>query len=71
MHFLSIGIKADRETHPFAITGFISALEPQLNRAVAKRCPEKTLYPGGSFPVGRTVLQKDAGGQFAGSYIFI
>ena len=37
MHFLSIGIKAERETHPFAITGFISALEPQLNRAVAKR----------------------------------
>ena len=37
MHFLSTGIKAERETHPFAITGFISALEPQLNRAVAKR----------------------------------
>ena len=30
MHFLSTGIKAERETHPFAITGFISALEPQL-----------------------------------------
>ena len=37
MHFLSTGIKAERETHPFAITGFISALEPQLNRAVVKR----------------------------------
>ena len=37
MHFLSTGIRSERETHPFAITGFISALEPQLNRAVAKR----------------------------------
>ena len=37
MHFLSIGIKAERETHPFVIAGFTSALEPQLNRAVAKR----------------------------------
>ena len=37
MHHLSTGIRAERETHPFAITGFISALEPQLNRAVAKR----------------------------------
>ena len=35
MHFLSTGIRSERET--FAITGFISALEPQLNRAVAKR----------------------------------
>ena len=34
---LSTGIKAERETHPFAITGFISALEPQLNRVVAKK----------------------------------
>ena len=37
MHFLSTGIRSDMETHPFAITGSISALEPQLNRAVAKR----------------------------------
>ena len=37
MHFLSTGIRSERKTHPFAITGFISALEPQLNRAVAKR----------------------------------
>ena len=37
MHFLSIGIKAERETHPFAITGCISTLEPQLNRAIVKR----------------------------------
>ena len=37
MHFLSTGIKAERETQPFAITEFISALEPQLNRAAAKR----------------------------------
>ena len=37
MHYLSTGIKAERETHPFAITGFISALEPQLNRVVANK----------------------------------
>ena len=37
IYFLSPGIRSERETHPFAITGFISALEPQLNRAVAKR----------------------------------
>ena len=37
MHFLSTGIRSERETHPFAITRFISALEPQLNRIVAKR----------------------------------
>ena len=37
MHFLSTGIKAERETHPFANRGFISALEPQLNRIVVKR----------------------------------
>ena len=37
MHYLSTGTKAERETHPFAITGFIAALEPQLNRVVAKK----------------------------------
>ena len=37
MHHLATGIRAEKETHPFAITGFISALEPQLNRTVAKR----------------------------------
>ena len=45
MHFLSTGNRSERETHPFAITGFISALEPQLNRAVVKeihRCQEQT-----------------------------
>ena len=26
MHYLSTGIRAHRETHPFAITGFITAL---------------------------------------------
>ena len=35
------------------------------------RCQEQAPYLGGSLPVGRTVLQKDAGGQFAGSYLFI
>ena len=37
MHFLSTGIRSEEETHPFAITGFISASEPQLNRAVVKK----------------------------------
>ena len=37
MHHLSTGIKAERETHPLMITGFIAALEPQLNRVIAKK----------------------------------
>ena len=37
MHFLSTGIRANRETHPFAITGFIAALEPKLNKMVARK----------------------------------
>ena len=37
MHYLSVGIRADRETHPFAITGFIAALEPKLNKMVARK----------------------------------
>ena len=37
MHHLATGIRAENETHPFPITGFISVLEPQLNRTVAKR----------------------------------
>ena len=37
MHHLATGIRAENETHPFTITGFISVLEPQLNRTVAKR----------------------------------
>ena len=36
MHFLSTGIRANRETHPFAITGFIVVLEPKLNKMVAR-----------------------------------
>ena len=35
------------------------------------RCQEQALYLGGSLPVGRTVLQKNAGGQFIGSYLLI
>ena len=34
IHYLSTGIRADRETNPFAITGFIAALEPKLNKMV-------------------------------------
>ena len=37
MHYLSTGIRAHRETHLFAITGFITALEPKLNKMVAKK----------------------------------
>ena len=32
IHYLSTGIRAHRETHPFAIIGFIAALEPKVNR---------------------------------------
>ena len=37
MHYLSTGIRAHRETHPFAITGFITALEPKLNKMVVRK----------------------------------
>ena len=37
MHYLSTGIRADRETHPFTITGFIAALEPKLNKMVVRK----------------------------------
>ena len=37
MHYLSTGIRAHRETHPFAITGFITALEPKLKKMVERK----------------------------------
>ena len=37
IHYLSTGIRAHRETHPFAIMGFITALEPKLNKMVARK----------------------------------
>ena len=37
MHYLSTGIRAHRETHPFAIMGFIAALEPKLNKMVVRK----------------------------------
>ena len=37
MHYVSTGIRADRETHPFTITGFIAALDPKLNKMVVRR----------------------------------
>ena len=37
MHYLSTGIRADRETHLFTITGYIAALEPKLNKMVARK----------------------------------
>ena len=35
------------------------------------RCQEQALYLGGSLPVGRTMLEEDAEGQFTGSELFI
>ena len=37
MHYLSTGIRAHTETHPFTITRFITALEPKLNKMVARK----------------------------------
>ena len=37
MHYLSTGIRVHRETHPFAIMGFTAALEPKLNKMVARK----------------------------------
>ena len=37
MHYLSTGIRAHRERHPFAITGFITALEPKFNKMVVRK----------------------------------
>ena len=34
MHYLSTGIRANRKTHPFAITGFITALELKFNKKI-------------------------------------
>ena len=45
MHYLSTGIKAHRETHPFAIMGFIAALEPKLNKMVARKYADTRKKP--------------------------
>ena len=37
MHYLSTGIRANREKHPFAITGFITALEPKFTSMVVRK----------------------------------
>ena len=37
MHYLSTGIRVHRETHLFTITGFITALEPKLNKMVVRK----------------------------------
>ena len=37
MHYLSTGIRAHRETHPFTITWFITALEPKFKKMVARK----------------------------------
>ena len=45
MHFLSTGIRANRETHLFAITGFIAALELKLNKMVARKYADVRVKP--------------------------
>ena len=65
MHYLSTGIRANRETHPFAITGFITALEPKLNKMVVRKYPDARDKPDtleNYFSDGRTMLQEDVGG---------
>ena len=37
MHYLSTGIRANSETHLFAITGFITALEPKHNIMLVRK----------------------------------
>ena len=37
MHYLSTGIRTHKETHPFTITGFITALEHKLNKMVVRK----------------------------------
>ena len=37
IHYLSTGIRAHRETHPFVIMGFIAALEAKLNKMVVRK----------------------------------
>ena len=46
MHYLSTGIRANRETHPFAITGFITALECKLNKMVVRKYTDARDKPG-------------------------
>ena len=45
MHYLSTGIRAHRETHLFTITGFIAALEPKLNKMVARKYVDASEKP--------------------------
>ena len=45
MHYLSTVIRAHRETHPFAITGFISALEPKLNKMMVRKYADSRNKP--------------------------
>ena len=45
MHFLLTGIRANREAHPFAIIGFIAALELKLNKMVARKYADVRVKP--------------------------
>ena len=65
MHYLSTGIRAHRGTHLFAITGFIAALEPKLNKMVARKYADTREKPDtleAIFSDGRTMLQEDVRG---------
>ena len=64
MHYISTGIRANRETHPFDITGFIAALEPKLNKMVVRKYIDVRDKPDtlrSYFLDGRTMLQEDVG----------
>ena len=64
MHFLSTGIKANRETHPFVIIGFIAVLEPKLNKMVARKYADVRVKPNtleAIFQMAEKMLQEDVG----------
>ena len=67
MHYLSTSIRAHRERHPFAITGFIAALEPKLNKMVARKYADARDKPDtleSYFQDGRMMFQENVGGLF-------
>ena len=65
IHYLSTCIRADREMHPFAITGFIAALELKLNKMVVRKYTDVRDKPDtleSYFSDGRKMFQENAGG---------
>ena len=66
MHYLATGIRADHETHPFAIQEFIASLDTNLKWMVVRQYTEarqkpKTLQQ--AFTLHGGVLIKDVGGR--------